>query len=314
MRNYPMWLTLGILSGLLWGCNNYLYDMGTRYADIGAVPSDGILFPLVCTAINDMSAAVFLLIVHGCRGVLRSIKTLFNRSGFFLCAAALLGGPLGQLSYCLGIFWTGPTYALAISALYPVIGCILARIFLRQMMTLRMGIGIVLAVVGAIITSFTPTESSATLFFPGLICALFAAICWGSEIVLAVRGMKDIEPDLAITVRECISGTVLVLITLAVMPGASTLWKLSSAPMAFSTFVVAGAVAGGSYFLWYSVNRAIGCARGMATNATYIIWGVLLQWGIADVDVSRQVFFGCVLVFVGVLLVSLCPNERESTS
>lgn len=104
MRNYPMWLTLGILSGLLWGCNNYLYDMGTRYADIGAVPSDGILFPLVCTAINDMSAAVFLLMVHGCRGVLRSIKTLFNRSGFFCVQRRFLGDLLVNFPIALVFF------------------------------------------------------------------------------------------------------------------------------------------------------------------------------------------------------------------
>jgi len=30
MRRYPLWLMLGLLSGFLWGCNNYLYDIGAR--------------------------------------------------------------------------------------------------------------------------------------------------------------------------------------------------------------------------------------------------------------------------------------------
>lgn len=119
MNRYPLWLLLGVASGFLWGCNNYLYA-----ATEGLLPI-GILFPLVCTAINDVSAAVFLLALNGVRGVLRSGHTVIaSCSGVFLIAAALLGGPLGQLSYCLGILWAGPTYALALSALYPVVGCV----------------------------------------------------------------------------------------------------------------------------------------------------------------------------------------------
>ena len=146
MVRYPMWVMLGIVSGLLWGCNNYLYGVGASAAGAGLVV--GIGFPLACTAVNDMSAAIFLLAVNGLRGTFRAIRTVISRSGLFLCTAALLGGPIGQLSYCLGILWAGPTYALALSALYPVVGCLLARLLLHQQVTLRMGIGIVLAEIG----------------------------------------------------------------------------------------------------------------------------------------------------------------------
>ena len=212
---YSLWLLLGVISGFLWGCNNYLYDVGARSVSI---EDAGILLPLACTAVNDVSAAVFLLVVNGLRGVLHLIHTVYSRSGAFLCMGALLGGPLGQVSYCLGILWAGPTYALALSALYPVIGCILARVFLHQRMTVRMSVGIVLAVAGAIITGFSPPDFTAHLLLPGMLCALLAAFCWGSEIVLAVRGMADIEPDLAITLREMVSGIILFTMTLVFSP------------------------------------------------------------------------------------------------
>lgn len=311
MRNYPLWLTLGILSGFLWGCNNYLYDIGARPLAEGSSAA-GILIPLVCTAVNDMSAAVFLLLVNGARGILRCVRTIFHRSGAFLCAAAILGGPLGQLSYCLGILWAGPTYALAISALYPVVGCVLARVLLRQVITVRMGIGIMLAVAGAILTAGTPSDFDAPLLLPGLLCALTAALCWGSEIVLAVRGMADIEPDLAITLRECISGTVLLFMAVIILQGQFVLEEISSRPTTLGLLAAAGIIAGISYFLWYAVNRAIGCARGMALNASYIIWGVLLQWSIGGAAVSGQMILGCGLVFAGVVLVSLYPQKAET--
>lgn len=311
MNRYPLWLLLGVLSGFLWGCNNYLYDAGARAILTEDV---GILLPLACTAVNDMSAAVFLLMVNGLRGTLRSIRALCNRSGRFLCMGALLGGPVGQLSYCLGILWAEPAYALALSALYPVFGCILARVFLHQRMTMRMVIGIVLAVAGAIITGFTQSDSAPPQLLAGLVCALLAALCWGSEIVLAVRGMDEIEPDLAITVRESISGAVLFVMTIVLFPGSGAFQMLSAEPTVLGTLVVADIVAGISYFLWYAVNRAIGCARGMASNATYIIWGVLLHWGLGGGVLSGQLILGCVLVFIGVLLVSLYPQGEAVTS
>ena len=313
MRRYSLWLMLGVLSGFLWGCNNYLYDVGARGAITDSL-SAGIIFPLACTAVNDMSAAIFLLFVNGLRGVLRSVHTLLNRSGAVLCLAALLGGPLGQLSYCLGILWAGPTYALALSALYPVIGCVLARFFLHQQINVRMACGIALAVAGAIITGFTTLETAAPLILPGMICAFIAALCWGSEIVLAVHGMSNIEPDLAITLRESISGTVLLLMTVAFFSGGGAIHALFAVPAALGTLMIAGVIAGISYFLWYAVNRAIGCARGMATNATYIIWGVVLQWGMGGSEASGQILLGCALVFAGVLLVSLYPQEGSMAS
>ena len=308
---YSLWLLLGVISGFLWGCNNYLYDVGARSVSI---EDAGILLPLACTAVNDVSAAVFLLVVNGLRGVLHLIHTVYSRSGAFLCMGALLGGPLGQVSYCLGILWAGPTYALALSALYPVIGCILARVFLHQRMTVRMSVGIVLAVAGAIITGFSPPDFTAHLLLPGMLCALLAAFCWGSEIVLAVRGMDEIEPDLAITLREMVSGIILFTMTLVFFSGGGAFQVIFAEPAAFAALVTAGVVAGISYFLWYAVNRMIGCARGMATNATYIIWGVFLQWGLGGSIVSGQIIWGCVFVFIGVLLVSLYPQEGSAES
>ena len=175
-----------------------------------------------------------------------------------------------------------------------------------------MGLGIALAVTGAVLTAGTPSDFAAPLLLPGLVCGLAAAFCWGSEIVLAVRGMEDIEPDLAITLRECISGSALLFMSLIILPGRLIWEEISSHPDVLGSLVAAGIIAGASYFLWYAVNRAIGCARGMALNASYIIWGVLLQWGIGGAMVSGQMILGCGLVFAGVVLVSLYPQKAEN--
>ena len=72
----------------------------------------------------------------------------------------------------------------------------------------------------------------------------------------------------------------------------------------------AGIAAGISYLLWYRANNTIGCAKGMATNITYIIWGCLLTyiWGDSS-EITVSMLIGCTCVIIGVLLVTVNPSE-----
>lgn len=89
--------------------------------------------------------------------------------------------------------------------------------------------------------------------------------------------------------------------------------KIIETPPGISLLSGAGIIAGFSYLMWYAANKRIGCARGMAANSTYVIWGVLLNmlvvgWG----SVSAQTIVGCVCVLTGVILVSLTSGEVDN--
>lgn len=138
-----------------------------------------------------------------------------------------------------------------------------------------------------------------------------AAFCWGSEVVLSYYGMTDMDPDVAITLRECISGGVL-MFAVAITGSLSMLREIIEIPSGISLLSGAGIIAGFSYLMWYAANKRIGCARGMAANSTYVIWGVLINalfWG---EPVSAQTLAGCVCVLAGVILVSLTGGEVDN--
>ena len=66
----------------------------------------------------------------------------------------------------------------------------------------------------------------------------------------------------------------------------SMLRKIIEIPSGISLLSGAGIIAGFLYLMWYVANKRIGCARGMAANSTYVIWGVLLNvlvvgWGVS---------------------------------
>lgn len=84
------------------------------------------------------------------------------------------------------------------------------------------------------------------------------------------------DPDVAITLRECISGEV-PMFAVVITGSLSVLRKIIEIPSGISLLSGAGIIAGFSYLMWYAANKRIGCARGMAANSTYVIWGVLIN-------------------------------------
>ncbi len=317
MKGYSFWICAGIGSGLLWGINNFLISFG--YSAITEMPiyfgledhAKGLDFPLAVAAVNDISAALALLCVY-CRQwkMWDWIKRkLFSKEGAAMAVAAILGGPMGQALYCMGIMKAGSAYALAITALYPIIGCIFARIFLRQFINFRMWIGISLAVVGAITVSYTPFTAGNEVW-EGILFSFGAAACWGGEIVLAVWGMQSISPELAISFREIVSGLILGTAVSMSNDARGIMCHIVGNGELLKWFVSAGIIAGFSYALWYATNHKIGCARGMAMNATFIIWGILLQVIFASsTDITLQISLGCLLVLLGVALTVLHPED-----
>lgn len=310
-------IMIGIGSGFLWGVNNLLYSLGYAFIPedivVGLLGASGALFaiPLACAAINDTFAAIALLIFNITRGmgqeIWRSFKT---KPGLIVCFAALLGGPIGQATYFLGSAMAGPAYALTITALYPIIGCLLSRVILKQEINTRMWIGICLSVLGAIIVSYAPPEGDAPNFTLGLILAGVAALCWGAEIVLAVFGMSMVDPNIAINLREITSGVVLSLIVLPFVSGWTAVNIIVQTPSAIALLAAAGCAAGFSYLMWYSANNKVGCAKGMAMNSTFIVWGVLLNIIFGNItEITPNMVIGCLSVLVGVTLVSVNPLD-----
>ena len=118
-------LLAGLISGFLWGVNNLFLSLGYGYLSGENFPVGTTFFvmmgiPLACVALTDTAAAISMLFLHSARGLLLPIvRTFKTRSGLVICLAALLGGPVGQTSYILGISMAGAANALIISSLYP---------------------------------------------------------------------------------------------------------------------------------------------------------------------------------------------------
>lgn len=298
----------GILSGATWGLDGVILGIGTAMAPFTGGAS---LYaaPLAGAALHDGFAGFFLFFYNLFTGKWREyIRTLATKPGLIVCLAALFGGPIGMAGYVLGINMAGASYALPITAMYPAIGAIMAVFILKERISWRTWLGIVLCIAGAIIVGYAPPEGSSPYFHLGIGLSLLACLGWGMEGVLSTYGMDMVDPDIAIGIREATS---FVVYLVAILPLAAGLPIFFAAFGAKSLWIVAlaGFFGGLSYLAWYRALNMTGVGRAMTFNISYALWGVFFGWLITKTPVTPALLGGAVLIFCGTVLATTNPRE-----
>lgn len=300
----------GLVSGLTFAVNGVI--IGIALSMIPATADASIFIaPLVAATMNDSMSALWLLIYNIYKGrgkeIIRSIKTF---PGFMICLAAIMGGPVANGAYLLAIAFSGAAYAMQISAIYPVIGAILARIFLKQKISIRVAAGMSICVVGAILIGYAPPSGDVLPnFYLGLICAGIAAFGWASEGVLSVAGMAMVDPEVAINIRQITSGTVFSLVVLPIIGGYALYAQVLTTPNIMMVIAAAALAGSISFLAWYKANSSIGVAKGMALNSTFSLWGIVFPFFISGLVITTNLVIGAIAVFCGAILVVMNPME-----
>jgi Predicted membrane protein len=298
-------ISMGVISGLTYG----LYSTFVVIASMKEPLAGAIgLFaaPYIASALNDSLAAIWLLIYNIMMGRIREIgRSLRTFPGMIVIVGALVGGPIASGAYLMGLAMAG-AYAIPISALYSLFGAIFARIILKQKITLRVGIGMLICIIGAIVINWVTPEGGSN-FTLGIICAFVAAVGWALEGVLAAFGSAMIDSDIAINIRQGVSGLVDICIILPII-GALGLFRTTLfAGYPIIWLAISGLCAAVSFLCWYKSNSTIGCAVGMSLNITYVFWGVLFSILFLGSKITPTIITGSVIILIGAILVSVNP-------
>lgn len=300
-------LSVGMISGLTYGLFSTFVVVASAKAPLaGAV---GLFAaPYIASAINDLIAAIWLLIYNAQTGRIREIgRSLRTFPGFIVILGAILGGPVANGAYLMGLSMAG-AYAIPISALFTLFGAVFARIILKQKITKRVGFGMFVCVVGAIIINWVKPEGGSN-FTLGIICAFIAAIGWGLEGVLAAFGSATIDSDIAVNIREAASGLINAFVVLPIVGALGLFGKTLMTGSPVMWLAISGLCAAVSFLTWYKANCMVGCAIGMSLNMTYVFWGVLLSILFLGSPVTPTIVIGSLIVFVGAVLVSVNPMD-----
>lgn len=301
-------ITAGFVSAITFG----LYSTVSAYA-MGLEPMVGVAsvfaVPFVASAINDSIAAIWLVIFNTMKGRFKEIgRSLCVFPGLMVILGALFGGPIANGAYLIGIASAGAA-AIPISALFPMFGAIFARMFLKQQISRRVAIGMGICIVGAIMISLDGGGDVGNNFTLGIICALIAAIGWGLEGVFSAFGMSMIDSNIAITIRQGVSGIVFITVVLPIFNALGLFGEVLQSPKIMIIIAIGALFAAVSFLSWYIANSKVGVATGMSLNSTYVLWGVIFSAIFLNTTLSPMMILGAIIITAGAIIVSVNPFE-----
>ena len=308
----------GTLSGMTWGLDTVLIGVVMAMAPFTENPILVIGGTFICSMLHDTFAAFWMFVIMWMKGRLKELsKVLTTKDGLYCMIGALFGGPLAMTFYMLAIAKGGPALTATVTAIYPLLGSALALIILKEKITLRGWIGLLICVLGIVYIGYAPNGGDNENVLSGIMLALVAAIGWATEGVVCGYGMKagKVDPYMALLIREATSGIIYILIVTPIMLGGflemieGTKAVFSYLP-AWGTLFVTSLVGMSSFLMWYTGIDLIGAAKALCLNVTYSFWAVLFSFLIIGGELSVNIIIGSIMVIGGVTIATLVKRKK----
>jgi drug/metabolite transporter (DMT)-like permease len=131
---------LALSAALLWGLSTTM--LKPAIANLTSVQANSVRMPFV---------ALGLLLIWRFNRRRNAALQLDKKTAIVLCFTGLMGMALGSFLYIEAVDQIGPAKTATVSAATPVIALIMAVIFLKEALTIRLVLGISLCVTGVIL-------------------------------------------------------------------------------------------------------------------------------------------------------------------
>lgn len=230
----------------------------------------------------------------------------------------LLGGS-GICGYGLAFFllinsfmWIGPRLALLIGSMTPILGALLAWIFLGEVLEALSVLGIMVTISGIVLVVTERGQrnnhsDAPGAFKKGLLFACGSAIMQSISFVLSKEGVKgDFEPLTGTLIRLIVVVTAIWAVTLLSGRGADTLRKLRENPRALrqmSIGGITGPVFGASLVLIGLQHASVGVASTLS-NLTPIVL-IPIGYFVFHDHITRRAILGTGVAIAGMAILFL---------
>jgi len=144
----------GIIAGITWALETVILGIALGMSPFLSTEEAIFLAPFVSTFLHDACSAIWATCYNGIRGNLTNVWNAFRtKSGKWVVAAAVIGGPIGMTGYVMAVNYMGASIGAVASAIFPAVGSILAYIFLKEKMKWWQWCGVALGAVATGILS-----------------------------------------------------------------------------------------------------------------------------------------------------------------
>ena len=317
----------GVMSGITWGLDAVMLGVVMVMAPFVENPVLLAAGGVICSALHDIIAAIWLYVYMGAKGRLKELSpAIKTRDGRYCALGALLGGPHAMTTYTLSIAVGGAALTTSVSAVYPLLGTALAVWILKEKTGIQTWLGIIICIIGIIIIGWTPSDDANVNVTLGIILALITAIGWASEGVVCGYGMKAgvVDPELGLLIRYTTSALVYLFVVAPVFAGGfGSAFEGISAVFSYAPcwilLAVTAAIGMYSFLYWYTAIDNIGAAKALCLNVSYSFWGVAFSLFLSlffpeyfSGALSWFIFIGAALILGGVSMATLYrPKDKR---
>lgn len=321
--NFKKGLMFGILVGIAWGLDTVL--MGR----LGSTPifATSNATPLVQAFFHDGFCFFWLaLLLIFRKDLIRVFELMKTKNGKATMIAALIGAPIGMSGYLLGVRYASAPYASSISVIYPGVGALMSYFILKEKLSIRAVVGIVISLIGSAALGYSKVDLTMYPdFYKGIAFTLVAVIGWASEGVIigyAMKKMKsesdedtnvDAKPIHFLTVRYLVSFVTYAIVVLPLVSG----YGLAVEVVKSGTVIyLAGIATLGvtTYLSWYKAVDLIGASMGTALNSTSAFWSVIFSAVLMGMEITPYLAFWCFVIVLGVMIFAVDPKTLFSKS
>jgi len=307
----------GIGTGVLWALETVVFSLVLSKSAFAGTHQAIFLAPFVAAFLNDTFSNLWLLLIRKTHKSYRKEKvwdTLKKKNGKLLILSGLFGGPLGMSAYLLAIKYVGASYAAALSALFPVIGSIIAWIFLKERLSKIQLVGIVICTFAVLGMAGLTNGSIGNVIY--LSFALASALFWGLEGVISSYAMKkgDISYEIALQIRHMTSIISYAVVFLPLLKGWGFTLRIVFDVHILPLLLLTALLETGSYLLYYKAFSVIGAPKAMSLNVTYIMWSLLFGAILFRQFPKIEEAICVVVLMIGIILVALFEADKKKTA
>ena len=260
----------GLVSGFLW-------SMDTVVTTAGLSTASFIFFlPLLCVCIHDFVSVVLLSLYMAYHK--KYIADILHSLGTkYMILAALLGGPVGLVSYTAAVYYMGPGLVGIVTSLYPAVGTALAIIFLKERRQAYQLLALGISLIGIMLLGFN-TDSHIVSIGKGIFFAIICILAWGSEAVIST----------SLAALFCIA-----LLHTTYQP---------EGPLLISYIPLASVFGTLSYLFYYRSLKRVGASRTMVLNSSYSAFSIVISYMVLGIVPSLySIVLGCIIVIGGII-------------
>ena len=237
-----------------------------------------------------------------------------NERWFWLGLSGFVGLALGDGFLFQAFILIGPRLSMLMMALAPVLGAIMAWIFLGEQLSLMAIIGILVTVGGILIvvgeraggtensTQTVPTNRRRYIF--GLLCGLGGGLGQAGGLVLSKMGLAGGFPALSGNIiRLTIAGIVIWIFAIANRQLMSSYRDLKAHPRALLSLTI-GTILGPILGVWLSLVSVQNTSVGVSSTLSSLmpIFLIPISYFLYRERITKQAVIGTIVAFVGMVL------------